>query len=71
MIPDDLVGELEQPPVAAALPRRLGGFPFWRGERPFLDALATRYRAASGRAYDLLSGARTAAHERGGAVTAR
>src|SRR5205823_5858766 len=28
---DDLFGEVEIPPVAAALPKRLGSFPFWRG----------------------------------------
>lgn len=32
-------GEVRVPPVAAALPRRLGGFPFWRGMEDFLEAM--------------------------------
>jgi uncharacterized Zn finger protein len=43
----DMLGEPRTPPVAAALPRRLGRFPFWRGEQPLLDALEPIYRAAS------------------------
>lgn len=35
------------PVVAAALVRRLGGFPFWRGEEPFLTAVERVYRGAS------------------------
>ena len=31
-MPDDLFGEVETPPVSAAWLRRLGNFPFWRGE---------------------------------------
>jgi len=30
-----------------ALPKRLGNFPFWRGEARFLDAMETIYRDAS------------------------
>ncbi|MBL7007623.1 MAG: SWIM zinc finger family protein [Planctomycetes bacterium] len=33
----------EPPPVTAALPRRLGSFPFWRGEEPFLVAMERLY----------------------------
>ena len=40
-------GELESPPVAAALAKRLGKFPLWRGERRLTDALEPIYRAAS------------------------
>lgn len=43
----DALGEPRTPPVAAALPRRLGRFPFWRGEQSLLDALEPIYRAAS------------------------
>jgi len=35
------------PAVAAALPRRLGNFPFWRGEEGFLSPLEVIYRQAS------------------------
>ena len=36
------------PPVVAALPKRLGSFPFWRGERPFLTAMEELYRGVGG-----------------------
>lgn len=45
-LPEDF-GELEAPPVAAALAKRLGKFPLWRGERRLMDALEPIYRAAS------------------------
>ncbi|MBM3333981.1 SWIM zinc finger family protein [Candidatus Sumerlaeota bacterium] len=35
------------PPVAAALVKRLGKFPFWRGEEDFLPTLEDIYRRAS------------------------
>lgn len=35
------------PSEAAALPRRLGAFPFWRGETPFLNDLRVVYPKAS------------------------
>lgn len=44
------------PPVAAALPRRLGRFPFWRGTQPLLDAVEPDYRTASDRAIALVAG---------------
>lgn len=46
-VPDDLYGEVEIPQLAAALPKRLGGFPFWRGREPFLTMLEPIYEAAS------------------------
>lgn len=39
--------EVRAPDLPAALPRSLGGFPFWQGERPLLDALEEIYRNAS------------------------
>lgn len=42
-------------PVTAALPKRLGAFPFWRAEEAFFDALEPIYRAASRRAQEILS----------------
>ncbi len=54
-VPDDLLGEVRTPPVAAALPRRLGGFPFWRGAEPLVDAVEPSYTRASDRALDLLA----------------
>jgi uncharacterized Zn finger protein len=35
------------PAISAALPRRLGNFPFWRGEEGFLTSLEVIYREAS------------------------
>jgi uncharacterized Zn finger protein len=46
-LPDDLYGEVEVPRASAALPKRLGAFPFWRGGERFLDAVETVYRQAS------------------------
>ncbi|MDQ2802353.1 MAG: SWIM zinc finger family protein [Pseudomonadota bacterium] len=41
------------PAVAAPLARRLGAFPFWRGEEDFLDALVRTYQAATTRAIEI------------------
>ena len=38
---------VEIPRESAALIRRPGGFPFWRGESPFLETLSATYAAAS------------------------
>jgi uncharacterized Zn finger protein len=38
---------VEIPREPAPLARRLGGFPFWRGESPLLETLSTVYAAAS------------------------
>jgi uncharacterized Zn finger protein len=45
----DAWGEARRPPVVAALPKRLGPLPFWRGTDPFLDTLEKIYTAASER----------------------
>ncbi len=50
------VGSLQPPPVAAALPKRLGSFPFWRAEERFLDAMEAIYTAASDRAEKVVAG---------------
>ena len=47
---------VEIPQTAAALPSRLGTFPFWRGETPFLTSLAAIYQAASPRGLDVFLG---------------
>jgi uncharacterized Zn finger protein len=46
-VPDDFFGEVRIPPVSASLPKRLGSFPFWRGEERFLDAMEKIYFHAS------------------------
>ena len=57
--PDDPFGIVEIPPEAAPLPRRLGAFPFWRGETPFLDTLRPSYATASPRGLDTFLGPAT------------
>jgi len=46
-LPGDLFGEVRLPEVAAALPKRLGSFPFWRGKALFLEALEPFYLKAA------------------------
>lgn len=57
-LPDDLFGEVQVPPTPAALVKRLGNFPFWRGTERFLDALEPVYTNASPRGLDVFLGAR-------------
>ena len=53
---DDLLGEVSIPPVAAALPKRLGNFPFWRAEENFLSVMEESYREASPVGMDVFLG---------------
>ena len=46
-LPEDLFGEVRVPELTAALPRRLGNFPFWRGETALQPALEAAYARAS------------------------
>jgi len=55
-LPDPLFGEVRIPPVPAALPKRLGNFPFWRGEIKFLEAMETIYPRAAACGLDLFLG---------------
>ncbi len=52
----ELFGEVAVPPMAAALLKRLGGFPFWRASRPISEALADQYCRASQRGLDTFLG---------------
>ncbi len=52
----DFFGALSLPPVDAALPKRLGKFPFWRGTEPFLETLEAVYRQAAPRGLDAFLG---------------
>jgi len=54
----DLFGVVEPPPRSAPILRRLGRFPFWRGEDDLLDALAPVYPAAASIAAAALVGER-------------
>jgi uncharacterized Zn finger protein len=44
---EDLFGEVSISPVTAALPKRLGKFPFWRGEDDLVRILTEIYRNVS------------------------
>jgi len=46
-ISDDIFGEVRISPIPAALPKRLGSFPFWRGEEKLLDVMESIYERAS------------------------
>ncbi len=49
-------GEVRISPVPAGLPKQLGGFPFWRGEEPFLEAIEPIYDRASPRGLEVFVG---------------
>ena len=53
---DDTGGGVRIPPFSAALPRRLGNFPFWQGKDGFLLALEEVYRKASPTGLDVFLG---------------
>jgi uncharacterized Zn finger protein len=52
----EFASEAVIPPVAAALPKRLGSFPFWRAQESFLAAMEERYRDASDRGLRIFLG---------------
>ena len=54
-IPPDLTGEPPPHPVGAALPKRLGKFPFWRGAQDLVDFLEQAYHSAGAKASELLA----------------
>lgn len=57
-MPEDLFGEVQVPTTPAALVKRLGNFPFWRGEEKFLTAIESMYVNASSRGLDVFLGTR-------------
>jgi uncharacterized Zn finger protein len=54
-IPENLVEGVDLPTAGAALPRRLGKFPFWRSSEDLLDALERVYRSAAANVVRVLS----------------
>lgn len=56
-MPEDVAGEVVTPAIPAGLPRRLGPFPFWQGQRPLQEALEPVYKQASSHAAAFLLGA--------------
>lgn len=61
---DDFPGEVNIPSLHGALLKRLGGFPFWRGEESFADAMEEIYRGASQAGIDVFLGERSSERER-------
>ena len=55
---EDAHGAARIPAISAALPKRLGSFPFWRGKESFIPALEEIYRKASPAGLDVLLGER-------------
>jgi uncharacterized Zn finger protein len=55
-LPDNFFKEVQIPSVPAALLKRLGSFPFWRGKVRFLDALEPVYIQASPLGMDVFLG---------------
>ena len=55
-IPDDLAGAASQTVVGAALARRLGKFPFWRGREVLMDFLERAYLNGAQKAKETLEG---------------
>jgi uncharacterized Zn finger protein len=62
-ISDDLLGEVRIPPIAAALPKRLGSFPFWRGKERFIETIESIYERSSQRGMDIFLGTRSFSNE--------
>jgi uncharacterized Zn finger protein len=59
-LPDDFFGNVSLPVAPAALPQRLGNFPFWRGEGRFLEVIGPIYTQASRRGLNIFLGERSA-----------
>ena len=55
---EDAHGVARIPAISAALPKRLGSFPFWRGKESFIPALEEVYRKASPAGLDVFLGER-------------
>lgn len=57
-LPNDLFGEVRIPPTPATLVKRLGNFPFWRGQEKFLSVMESIYSQASSRGLEVFLGER-------------
>jgi uncharacterized Zn finger protein len=55
-VPNDLFGEVRIPPTSATLVKRLGNFPFWRGQEKFINAMESVYTQASSRGLEIFLG---------------
>ena len=66
VLPADSFGDAQPPPSSAALLRRLGPLPFWRGAQPLTEALEPVYARASSRGLDVLARVAVATRTRPG-----
>ncbi len=57
-LPPGWLGEVRVPPMQAPMLRRLGSFPFWRGNERLADVLMPVYATACERAEDVFMGVR-------------
>jgi uncharacterized Zn finger protein len=62
---EESFGEVRIPAVPAALVKRLGSFPFWRGEESFVPALERVYREAAVIGMDVFLGERMVGRDAG------
>jgi uncharacterized Zn finger protein len=53
---DEIFGKVEIAPVNAALPKRLGNFPYWRGKERFLESIEPIYDRASSQGLNVFLG---------------
>lgn len=53
---DDFYGEVQTPPLSAALVRRLGKFPFWRADRGLVETVEPTYEQTSSRGVNVFLG---------------
>ena len=66
---EDFAGIGSLPAVSAALPKRLGSFPFWKGQTAFMPAMEEIYHKASQAGLDVVLGGRHSpnrSHDAGG-----
>lgn len=68
-LPDGIFGEVRTPPLPASMLKRLGRFPFWRGDAPLSDTLEPVYPAASRRGLEVFIGAAAGGRREGDRVT--
>ncbi len=53
---DEIFGKVEISPVNAALVKRLGNFPYWRGKERFLESIEPIYDRASSQGLNVFLG---------------
>jgi uncharacterized Zn finger protein len=67
-VPEEVWGSIQTPATPAAVVKRLGSFPFWRGGGKFLSARNPLYTLASVRGVDILLGTQNRETKAGGGL---